>query len=693
MKAVQNGGVKVYDLNVGKTLPQWLSSKERKSLAKDDEYRRRIELVQDFYFPSSSSRVKVSDDGEYIVATGTYPPQVKVFETRELSMKFERHLDAEVVQVQVLSPDYTKLVFLGADRTVTFHAAFGRHHMLRIPKFGRDMAYDPSGCELFLAGTGDQIYRIDLEQGHFLTPYESTHGGINSMAFCDSLQLLACAGEDGVVSCWDARDRKQVGELNVAGASAVGGAAEKQDAQATVVRFDRTGLNMAVGTSLGRVSVYDVRSSRPLMTKEHRNDLPIVGLQFTSPGRIVVSADAQSIKLWNRDTGASFANIEPQANVNDIAVVPQGDSSRPSSGLIIAPGETDRIMSYYVPRLGSAPKWASFLDNLTEELEEKSRSTEEIYENYKFVTNNDLERLGITNLIGSDLLRPYMHGYFMDIRLYNKVSSMAEPLGFEAWRKERLRTKMEERLGQRITRKMPTNLPKVNRTLAARLASGEGDDDIHQRTLKDEEEWSSDDEEQEAPAAQASKKPKRKSPAITQDDRFKALFEDPDFEMDQNSEAFKQMYPSGMRQRKQAYEDDDDDDDEDIGSDDNDMDVEVSKPSKKTKQSKPAKKAAEKPQRKRKVVMQAVQDDDDEGLLESRVSSEKSSKKKSSSGDKPRTVKTLGDKLREETSNNGMRQLQGGNMEVSFVPSQSGEGESGGRRFSNKKKGKGKFRR
>lgn len=42
--------------------------------------------------------------------------------------------------------------------------------------------------------------------------------------------------------------------------------------------------------------------------------------------------------------------------------------------------------------LGPAPRWCSFLDNLTEELEENPEST--VYDDYKFVTKKDLENLG-----------------------------------------------------------------------------------------------------------------------------------------------------------------------------------------------------------------------------------------------------------------------------------------------------------
>ncbi len=42
--------------------------------------------------------------------------------------------------------------------------------------------------------------------------------------------------------------------------------------------------------------------------------------------------------------------------------------------------------------IGPAPKWCSFLDNLTEELEENPEPT--VYEDYKFVTRQDLDTLG-----------------------------------------------------------------------------------------------------------------------------------------------------------------------------------------------------------------------------------------------------------------------------------------------------------
>ena len=41
-------------------------------------------------------------------------------------MKFERCLDAEIVDMAVLTDDYQKLVLLGSDRTLEFHTSQGK---------------------------------------------------------------------------------------------------------------------------------------------------------------------------------------------------------------------------------------------------------------------------------------------------------------------------------------------------------------------------------------------------------------------------------------------------------------------------------------------------------------------------------------------------------------------------------------
>ena len=60
-----------------------------------------IELIQDFEFPEASNKIKTTRDGHHAVATGTYKPQIRVWDLDQLSLKFERHTDAENVDFVV----------------------------------------------------------------------------------------------------------------------------------------------------------------------------------------------------------------------------------------------------------------------------------------------------------------------------------------------------------------------------------------------------------------------------------------------------------------------------------------------------------------------------------------------------------------------------------------------------------------
>lgn len=60
----------------------------------------------------------------------------------------------------------------------------------------------------------------------------------------------------------------------------------------------------------------------------------------------------------------------------------------PGSGLLLTANEGIQMSTYYIPQLGPAPRWATFLENVTEEMEDQS--TRNVYEDYKFVERNEL---------------------------------------------------------------------------------------------------------------------------------------------------------------------------------------------------------------------------------------------------------------------------------------------------------------
>jgi len=45
--------------------------------------------------------------------------------------------------------------------------------------------------------------------------------------------------------------------------------------------------------------------------------------------------------------------------------------------------------------------------------------------------------------LGTTLLKAYMLGYFVDIKLYRKAKSVAEPFAYEEYRRKKIREKIE----------------------------------------------------------------------------------------------------------------------------------------------------------------------------------------------------------------------------------------------------------
>ena len=78
----------------------------------------------------------------------------------------------------------------------------------------------------------------------------------------------------------------------------------------------------------------------------------------------------------SKDVGSNVCTIEAAGSFNHFII--SGDSTAAAakpgkafdSGLVLCAGEQSRCQAYYVPSLGVAPRWCSFLENITEELEE-----------------------------------------------------------------------------------------------------------------------------------------------------------------------------------------------------------------------------------------------------------------------------------------------------------------------------------
>jgi ribosome biogenesis protein ENP2 len=87
MKITNLADVPVYTVAGSETarqLPEWLIRKRKRSLKQDAEFANRVELLQDFEFEEASACVRVSEDGNYLMSTGTYKPQIHVHNLAQL---------------------------------------------------------------------------------------------------------------------------------------------------------------------------------------------------------------------------------------------------------------------------------------------------------------------------------------------------------------------------------------------------------------------------------------------------------------------------------------------------------------------------------------------------------------------------------------------------------------------------------
>ncbi|CCF49376.1 hypothetical protein NDA11_000612 [Ustilago hordei] len=576
--------------------------KKRKTALKDEEILSRIELIQDFEFPEASNRLTATRDGQSIIATGTYKPQIRVWDCEQLSLKFERHTDAENVDFLMLSDDWTKSLHLQTDRTVQLQAQGGAHARVRIPKFGRALGYHFPSADAIVAAAGREVYRLNLDQGRFLAPFVLGGGDLGEPTGCNAIDVnpahgLLCFGAEGtgLVEMWDPRMRKRAGVLSVATETVLDAAlliarrnlpgviGDFDDASATKEALSslsvsalagaEDGLNLAVGTNTGHVLLYDLRMDRPYQTKDQGFGLPIKKVMWpgdkaaSTTGSVgprtrseaegkVLSADAKVIKVWDKDSGDNLVSVTPPSAATDINDV----THYPGTGLLMAAVEGTQMAAWYVPALGPAPRWCSYIDTLTDEMDgvgsAGTGAGKGVYEDFKFVDRAELERLGMSHLVGTQLLRPYMHGYFISLALYERARLLNNPTAYADARERAIKAKLEKQAESRIRAVKNPKLDagvRVNKELAEKVARA-AEIAAKKQTKRDAKAaaaaaTAATEGDAETPAAETdaavSKEDKPSATAnLLSDSRFSSLFQDPEFQIDTSSREFAMLNPS-----------------------------------------------------------------------------------------------------------------------------------------------------
>ena len=77
-----------------------------------------------------------------------------------------------LLMAQILSSDWTKTLHLQRDRSISLHTQMGLHHTVRLPTYGRAMAYQAASADALIGCTGTEVFRFNLDEGRFLTPIQ-----------------------------------------------------------------------------------------------------------------------------------------------------------------------------------------------------------------------------------------------------------------------------------------------------------------------------------------------------------------------------------------------------------------------------------------------------------------------------------------------------------------------------------------
>ena len=138
-----------------------------------------------------------------------------------------------------------------------------------------------------------------MEFGHFLPSINTSISNINALDVNPRHQLYAFGGENGLVELWDPRNNKNVASLS---------SDENSSVDITALSFSNNGLEFSVANADGNVSIYDLRSSIPTITKLHPYGYSIKSLfwlDYEINGNLknkIVSMDKKMLKIWDSRT-------------------------------------------------------------------------------------------------------------------------------------------------------------------------------------------------------------------------------------------------------------------------------------------------------------------------------------------------------------------------------------------------------
>lgn len=176
-------------------------------------------------------------------------------------------------------------------------------------------------------------------------------------------------------------------------------------------------------------------------------------------------------------------------------------------------------------------------------------------------------RLNMEHLLGTPQLKPYMHGFFVDLRTYTKARAIANPFEYAEYRQKLVSERLEKERESRIRTKKGS-LPSVdgvaaltasgqkvtvNKGLLARLQASADKEDRKRKRTHDQSNPADDQKDSEAARTD-----------LLQDSRFDSVFTNAEFAIDEKSREFALLNPSAAAQAARRRTEDVEEDDGDV---------------------------------------------------------------------------------------------------------------------------------
>ena len=304
--------------------------------------------TMDFGFPLFSKKIKETGDGKYLLATGTYPPQIRCFEVQKnFRLKFVRNGTHEVKDFKILSTDWEKLVFLREDKTLEFHTKQGSFYFLKLPATGSDLSLDPKKGIIYIPTLYRDIYTVDATEGRFSNTFKASSA---SMRTCSEIHasnnILGCGDSSGRTDFWDPRaPNKLIGCLKNYSLKTT-----KKINPVSSLRFSENhSVSIFIGYASGDIVLYDLRKQGPVLSKNLGNNVPITSIKNHFSSNIAITADIHQVSLWNIKNGKEKAFIKSKQKINHVCKLRD-------SGFLFLSVENPLITVKFIKKLSDSGK-------------------------------------------------------------------------------------------------------------------------------------------------------------------------------------------------------------------------------------------------------------------------------------------------------------------------------------------------